>query len=325
MHPRWYNLVCQNKVVRLVENRTVFGGQDTEFCVYDTYAKAESVLLTADNPLICGMVLGKKVIHSNEQAPFAFVPGESLVLPGGSDILIDFPEASTSDPTKCLTIEISCDKLRDITAKLNDLAPRSPDSGEWECSELSHFHFANTPRINRLLEDLVDVFTEHTPYRDLLIDGKIQELVIRIFQTKAIEQLLLQPERFQGEHSLARVAEFVQRNICQSISVDDLCQEAHMSKTKLFRFFKREFGITPVQYINQQRVREACRRLQQPEKSVTDVSYEMGFSSMSYFITLFKQIQGITPKQFQSHLRRQQLANLSHPESGPLQSYSSVG
>ncbi len=326
MHPRWFHLSGYQKVTRLVENRTVFGGEDTQFCIYDTFSKAESVLLRAEHPTICGMVSGKKIIHAPEIDPFEFVPNESLVLPANIDIFIDFPEATQEKPTKCLTIEISQEKLREISARLNETAPRSPDSGEWNTEELSCYHFENTPRIIRLLDDLVDVFTEQTPYRDLLIDGKICELMIRISQSKAIDRLLHKPftQPTPDDHSLSRVADYVRKNVDQSISVEDLCRQAHMSKTKLFRYFKREFGITPIQFINQQRVEKACQLLKEPNKSVTDVSYEMGFSSMSYFITLFKQHKNMTPKQYQSQVRHQ-LSTQSRQAKSLIQSYSSVG
>ena len=57
--------------------------------------------------------------------------------------------------------------------------------------------------------------------------------------------------------------------------------------------------MTPVEYIRQKRVDLACRLLQQKENSVTDVSYELGYSSLSHFIKLFKEQTGITPKQYQ--------------------------
>jgi len=67
----------------------------------------------------------------------------------------------------------------------------------------------------------------------------------------------------------------------------------------LFRSFKNEFGITPLQYINRLRIDRACKYLQKGNNSVTDVCYMLGFNSISHFISLFKSLMGITPKQFQ--------------------------
>jgi len=54
-----------------------------------------------------------------------------------------------------------------------------------------------------------------------------------------------------------------------------------------------------VEYINQQRVKRAQKLLRQQKKSVTDVTYDLGYSSISHFIKLFKDHTGLTPKQYQ--------------------------
>lgn len=114
MHDDLNRLRNERPPLVLVENRTRVGGNDIEFSVYDTYQPAEAVALRAPNPLYCGMVSGRKVIHTDEQAPFDFLPGESLVVPSGRRIHIDFPEAHRGQPTICLTLEIDRDKVQRI-------------------------------------------------------------------------------------------------------------------------------------------------------------------------------------------------------------------
>jgi AraC-like DNA-binding protein len=57
--------------------------------------------------------------------------------------------------------------------------------------------------------------------------------------------------------------------------------------------------MSPIEYINQERVKRACRLLTDEHLNVTDVSFELGYSSLSYFIKLFKEHTGTTPKQYQ--------------------------
>ena len=112
----------------LVENRVTFGAEHAAFSVYDTVRPAERVPLAADNPLYCGMVTGKKVVHTAAGLAIPFLPLESLVVPTGQTIEIDFPGASDDAPTKCLTIEIDRARVRAVAARLNESAPRTKES-----------------------------------------------------------------------------------------------------------------------------------------------------------------------------------------------------
>jgi AraC-like DNA-binding protein len=59
--------------------------------------------------------------------------------------------------------------------------------------------------------------------------------------------------------------------------------------------FKRELGLTPVEYVIQERLAEAKRLLRNPLTTVTDVCFRTGFNNTAYFQKLFKQYEGVTP------------------------------
>ena len=82
----------------LVENRVTFGAEHAAFSVYDTVRPAERVPLAADNPLYCGMVTGKKVVHTAAGLAIPFLPLESLVVPTGQTIEMgSIPETRPAD------------------------------------------------------------------------------------------------------------------------------------------------------------------------------------------------------------------------------------
>jgi len=283
----------------LVENRTSVGGRDLQFSVYDTYQPARSVSLHARNLLYCGMVTGRKTISAEDaDAPFAFLPGESLVVPAGRSIQIDFPEAETGNPTTCITLEIEQDKVQRIVDRLNEATPRSAASGDWNVQD-RFVHFSNTSAIENVLQTLVTLFSENHAYRDALIDLNATELVVRILQTEARTLLLEGREELSPTHGLAAAVQYVHDRLDQHISVEEMAEAACMSRSTFYRNFRKELGITPLQYVNQKRMERAQSLLEDQERTVTDVSYDLGFSSVSHFITKFKEIVGVTPKTFQ--------------------------
>lgn len=284
---------------KLVENRTSFAGNDAVFSVYDTFQEANRVELHASSPMYCGMISGKKVIHSGDETPFDFVPSESLVLPPDQTIHIDFPDARMEQPTKCITVELPLFRVNDIVARMNDMIPRSRYSGEWEYDSKESVHFKNTGSVDLLISKLFHIFTEEHEQRDFLVELNISELIVHMLQTESRELLLKNYRNHVTKNGLAAAIEYIQNNLNNDISSKKLASVACMSKATFYRYFKNEFGMSPVEYINQQRVKRAQKLLRQQKKSVTDVTYDLGYSSISHFIKLFKDHTGLTPKQYQ--------------------------
>jgi len=284
---------------KLVENRTSYAGEEALFSIYDTFTVAHQVELHASSPMYCGMISGRKIIHSENEPAFDFNPSESLVLPADKTIFIDFPEARPDQPTKCITIELPQSKVENIVDKMNEQMPRNPDSGQWEYDSEKSVHFSNTRAVDMLIEKLFYIFTEEEQQRDLLIDLNVSELIVHMLQTESRKLLMKNYREQLTKNRLAAAIGYINKNIDQPISIKKLASVSYMSKSSFYRYFKNEFGITPTEYINDKRMQLASRLLQKPENSVTDVSYKLGFSSLSHFIKLFKSYIGTTPKQYQ--------------------------
>jgi AraC-like DNA-binding protein len=293
----------KNPPQQLVENRTSYAGMDSVFSVYDTYQEACMVELTSDSPMYCGMISGKKVIHAGDGAPFDFVPSESLVLPPDTTIHIDFPDAKLNEPTKCITVELPLSRIDDIVARMNDKLPRSKTSGEWEYDTSRSVHFSNSESVDLLIKKLFHIFTEEQAQKDLLVDMNTSELIVHMLQTESRNLLLKNYRKNLTKSGLAAAVEFISNNLDRSISIKKLAGIACMSKASFYRYFNNEFGLSPIEYINQERVKRACRLLTRENLNVTDVSFQLGYSSLSHFIKLFKEHTGTTPKQYQ--LRKQ--------------------
>lgn len=282
----------------LVENRTSVGGDDLQFSIYDTYQPAQSVALHASSVLYCGMVTGRKRIHVDDEEGFDFLPAESLVVPRGRSIDIDFPEASTGEPTTCVTLAIRQEKVKEVIDRMNETMPRSPASGVWSTQDQCA-HFQNTASIESLLKTLVQLFAEDHPYRDALIDLNATQLILRLLQAEAREVLLRTPEEHAASHGIAAAVQYAHDHLDRHITVGELAEVACMSRSTFYRYFRDEFGMTPLTYLNEKRMERAKTLLRDDERTVTEVSYELGFRSVSHFITKFRDAVGVTPKTFQ--------------------------
>ncbi|EMR04736.1 AraC family transcriptional regulator [Cesiribacter andamanensis] len=288
---------------QLVENRTSFQGSHSELHIYETHATARAVSLQFREPVLTSMIMGKKVMHLQGIKAFDYMPGESLILPGNEPMQIDFPEASATTPTKCLALAISPDLIRDTVAYVNDRMPRVAEEGEWGFME-DNYHLLNDASVSSLLNRLIGVFLEGNTARDIFVDLCLQELLIRLMQTRARNLLVQQYAQYRNSHRMAHVAAYIRENLYRSISVGELASQACMSEPAFFRSFKHQFGLTPIEYINQERITLAKQLLNEKHLSVTEISFACGYNNMSYFISQFKKQLAFTPTQWRHRLKK---------------------
>lgn len=287
---------------KLIENRRIFGGKDVEFSIYDTFEVCERVALTARNPLYCGMITGRKVIHMDEKTNFEFVPDESLVVPSGKTIHIDFPDADLNKPTQCVTVEIDRDKVKEIVDRLNEQYPRMPDQGDWDYNDRSYAHFSNTLRLNQNLDHIIHCFTDEQPYRDALIDLNTSRLIIHMLQSEARKILLETTQTQTPTSGLHAVVQFIRANLHSRIAIEQLEKIACCSRASLFRHFQQEIGCSPVEFITRERMKKAAQHLRNG-RSVTQTCYEFGYQSVTHFSLTFKKTIGVTPGEYRSSHR----------------------
>lgn len=101
-----------------------------------------------------------------------------------------------------------------------------------------------------------------------------------------------------GDSAVKKVMRYINSHLSERITLSDLSKTAHMSEKYFCAFFKKQTGITPIEYVNRVRIERACELLKTGEMSVTNVALECGFESLSYFIRKFKAQMGTSPSDY---------------------------
>lgn len=94
------------------------------------------------------------------------------------------------------------------------------------------------------------------------------------------------------------ILNYIKENYMENISIKDICSICNFSEYHFMRFFKKCIGMTCIEYINTYRLEISSKLLATTDKSIMDISFEVGFNNVSYFNKLFKSKYKLTPRQF---------------------------
>ena len=106
-------------------------------------------------------------------------------------------------------------------------------------------------------------------------------------------------EKDMGDSFLKQFSDLILKNMAkQDLSVNDLADEMHVSRSVLFKKVKDMTGMTPNNFIKTMRLRKAAELLSTDRYKINEVCWLVGFNTPSYFSKCFHEQFGIYPKEF---------------------------
>lgn len=293
----------ERSLFSLVENRSAFTLERCELNVFETHQHAEQVKLVFGDLVLTSMLRGKKVMHLFGKESFAYLPGESVIVPPHEVMKIDFPEARLDNPTQCIALAIAGEQIQETVNLLNERYPRVEAHERWQIDH-DTFHLINNQDLADIINRLVRISVkDQSREKDVLAGLALRELLIRLMQTQARQLIERNYAQLASAHRFAHVIQFIKENIRERINPETLHEKACMSRANFFRKFKEAFGLSPGDYILQERINLAREYLKHPYVSATEVCFMSGFQNLNYFIRAFRKATGLTPKAYQSQYK----------------------
>lgn len=298
--------IDNRKLTTLVENRTIYSSEYSELNIFETHKVAEKVVLQFDAPIIASMLTGKKIMHLKGIPSFDFLPGESVVIPTKEKLTIDFPIATNENPTQCLALVIDPHKINEFVGEFNLNVGIENENNNWTIDKTST-HLKNQADVDYLIQRLVYTFTNNTSSKDVLLDLMIKELIVRLLQTRAKQSLITNLDDLYNDTRIGTVIKYIKENLTdKKLDVSILANKAHMSTSHFHKKFKDTLGISPIDYINEERIKFSKQILSKENNiQIRNVAFKSGFNSVSYFNRQFKKHELIKPSQFKKLLKEE--------------------
>ena len=279
----------------LTEHLRTFNLKNCELAVFECYEPSTDIPLTFADFVITSMVLGRKIMHLEGLPSFEYLPGETVIIPANRAMTIDFPEASFATPTQCVAVKIDNPYIQETLNYLNERYNSTTDEpNEW-LLHIDQYHFNNDAAITDLINKLVRICTGPENTRDIYADLTLRELLVRIAQNQHLQHQVNGAAHNPNSSRLHFVLQYIHDHLTERIEVDTLSRKAYLSRNIFFKWFKEQFGITPLEYITRERIRLARELLGQEKYTITQVSLLCGFTDVNYFVRTFKKSEGLTP------------------------------
>ena len=128
--------------------------------------------------------------------------------------------------------------------------------------------------------------------------AEISDMCIQSIVTYLLGQVIVNEEtRYHNSDFFAQLL-LLQQPTMFCLSSSDIIKKSGYSRSQYLRKFKKETGVTLTKYLMNLRINYAKSLLQTTSKSILEISIEVGYDSVNYFIRIFRENTGVTPLQF---------------------------
>ena len=137
------------------------------------------------------------------------------------------------------------------------------------------------------------------------LDRVLKQLVKRIRERKPEARPEVPPQKPQvdnasGNDVVQAVKDYVRTHLQDTIYIGDIAASVYLNEQYLMRIFRREEGVSVLEYITGERLALSRKLLLTTSVPVSQVATEVGYENYSYFIRLFKRNFGVTPQVYRN-------------------------
>lgn len=160
---------------------------------------------------------------------------------------------------------------------------------------LHHLIKTNAKEFYQLFSQIYHEYTAREKGSQTLIRAYLTELIIKLFR-----ELERQQPSFTVSHQkiVEQAICYMQENYKTHINLDDIVSGIFLSKDYFRQIFKKITGLSITSYIQELRIREACRLLETTDDSSAEIARESGFNDIKFFYQTFKKTMGMTPAKY---------------------------
>lgn len=189
---------------------------------------------------------------------------------------------------------LNAQPLEYIVLGIEGIALASGENAKGQFCLLDHFESAE---ISGCLRNILREMEQKSPGYEDVCQAFMEILVIRLMRSTTLS-VAMEPQTIAGNRQCALVRRYIDDHFKEALTLDLLAEEAHMNKYYLSHAFKKEYGVSPINYMLSRRIDESKYLLAETDLSLSRIAQLLGFSSLSYFSQAFRKTQDSSPMEF---------------------------
>ena len=185
-------------------------------------------------------------------------------------------------PFKCYYIHLIIKE-----GKLYDTLMKLPDFIE----------LSDNKRVREIFIGMCEYYSLETADGELMLQSLILELIY-LLSKNAEGSGRRHREKNSNRKVIEQTIDYIRSNLSSELTLEKLAKNAKFTPAYFHKLFKASTGKTLRDYIEYQRIKRSTELLVSTDMTVTDIAYECGFSSQSYFSYAFKRCMGVSPREY---------------------------
>ena len=147
------------------------------------------------------------------------------------------------------------------------------------------------------LQNMLLEIEKKTPGYETVCQDLMEILAISIMRQTNYSATIA-PIRKNSPKLCSIVRKYIDDHFKESLTLELLAEQTHVSKYYMVHAFTEEYGISPINYMISCRIEEAKHLLKNDDYALAHISHMLGFSSPSYFSQTFKKLTGMSPNEY---------------------------
>lgn len=246
---------------------------------------------------LCIVAQGRKAVTVDGQR-YVYDPFHYLVLASHLHFQAEILEASVTRPFLSFVLQIDPALVRQVSGDMLERRTTTFRSREAEAQAVKQ------ACVSALDSDLLGVVlrflhaTKTGTDRRVLAPLYLQELVYRVLQREQYARLLALAAAQAASNPVSAVLEYVRGHLSEPLTVADMADLVSLSPSAFAHLFRDVTGRSPYQFLKEMRLDRARELLVDGDLTVARISKDVGYASVSHFITEFRGRFGVTPRAY---------------------------
>ena len=196
-------------------------------------------------------------------------------------------------------VSLSAQPLEYIVLGIEGIELATGANSDGQFCILDHFESAEFSSCLRNI--LRETELEQPGYEDVC-QAYMEILIIRLMRNTALS-VPTEPQTITGNRQCAAVRRYIDLHFKEPLTLEQLAEDAHMNKFYLSHAYKREYGVSPINYMTHKRIEESKYLLAETDLSMSRIAQLLGFSSLSYFSQVFRRTQEMSPMEYRNNMK----------------------